>query len=144
VAGLGHRRADRLEVLDVDGQVDSPAVRLGQFRARIEAGRALHRCSVSPAPVHSDSVEPNAAGASASAALRRSSRHRRQSPGESSTTSITVLMVLTCEVLVFDYPSRDGEPATALLRPARKVSARRRTLHGTYPTDTAPCGLSVG
>ncbi len=31
------------------------------------ARRVRHRCSVSPAPVHSDSVEPNAAGASASA-----------------------------------------------------------------------------
>src|SRR6202046_2265910 len=37
VTGLYHRGVDLIDVVDVDGQVDPPAVGMGQFRARVEA-----------------------------------------------------------------------------------------------------------
>jgi hypothetical protein len=54
-----------------------------------EARRPRHLCSVSPSPVHSASVEPNAAGASARAA-RRDTRQTRQSSCDSAFWWITL------------------------------------------------------
>ncbi len=65
----------------------SPSSTSTRFRAT-SASRARHRASVSAAPLHSASVEPNAPGASRSAA-RRSSRQSRQSSAVTTTTSTT-------------------------------------------------------